>query len=136
MVFFDKFTDYSSAFDADNRLMSLYDIEDESIYETSMQFSYGKVKCASFAACYKFEGYHKRKIVAIPAALLAGALKSIYHLAQAALIGLPKLLSGESNQIKVYSYCFLRDLQEAFGWLVTLFDDVTGHSDKKDLIVF
>jgi hypothetical protein len=121
----DKFSAYFSTVKLDPTLSSKQEIE-KHIKESSQCFSYGSVNYPAYEGKYTPKGYIQRKIVAIPAALWAGIVKSIYHLAKVVFYGIPKACIGESRHIKADVYRIARDMEEALGWLVTLFNDKRG----------
>jgi hypothetical protein len=99
----------------------------------SLRFSYSKVAYEKFKNNYEINksydnyGWIGRKLIAIPASLLATA-KTIYHFAKLLLnlIGLSSKSVGDRNYLKAQCYCMARDLQEAVGWLATLVSDCYG----------
>lgn len=56
-----------------------------------------------------------RAIVAIPLALIAGVVKTVYHLGVAVL----GLMTCDGKQISRGALSFTRDLEEAIGWMIT-----------------
>lgn len=56
--------------------------------KSQQQFSYGNVTFRDFKNEYATkEGWFGRKVIALPAVLWSGAVKTIYHLAKAILVG-------------------------------------------------
>lgn len=89
------------------------------------QFQYGTVTLQKFNQDYKAQGWFGRKIVALPLAL-TGIIKAIYHFAKGIFVGLIKTCTGDKKYIKGHLFYAARDLQETFGWFVTLFNDRIG----------
>lgn len=101
-------------------------------------FSSGSIDNQTFDKQYSEKGWLGRKIVALPAALWTGLIQSTYNLFCYNLIlslGLCKsILYSRRFEIplKVKSYAMvhhfyaLRNLQESFGWLISLFNDRSG----------
>lgn len=50
----------------------------------------------------------------------------MYHLGQAILCGLARLLACDNKHLHAHLYTVVMDLQEAFGWIITLFNDKLG----------
>jgi hypothetical protein len=120
-----QFYNYFSALKLDPQWSSKQKIE-KHIRENHLHFSYGNATYASYEKKYESRCYLQRKIRAIPAALLTGTIHVIYHLAKAVLYGIPKACLGEGRHFKANIYRLTRDMEEALGWLVTLFDDKRG----------
>ena len=97
-----------------------------SYVKENKQFSYGDTTYEEFSRLYSTDGWIGRKVMAIPQAILCGVVKTVYHLAQALLLGIPKLYAGDFNYIKYKAFFLIRDFQEAFGWLTSLLDDKYG----------
>lgn len=121
----DKFSTYFSAFKLDSGLSSKNEVE-KYIKEKPQRFSYGHVTYPDYDAEYKSGGYVQRKMIAIPSALIAGIVKLIYHFAIGIFVGIPKACCGENKYLKVAAYRMVRDLEEALGWIITLFNDKRG----------
>src|SRR3569832_2034424 len=117
----DKFSAYFSAVTLNPMLSTQYGLE-KHIKENSQRFSYGDVTYSTYVGKYEPKGYELRKIVAIPAALFAGVVKSVYHLAKAFFLA----CRGESIHANANAYRVARDMEEALGWLITLFNDKKG----------
>ncbi|QLH35799.1 MAG: hypothetical protein HWD61_06370 [Parachlamydiaceae bacterium] len=81
-----------------------------------------------FAEICSDELWLGRKLVALPAAAFCATLKTIYHLAEAILIGCLKALSDDGKYCQAKFFSIGRDFQEAFGRLVTLLNDKKGNS--------
>src|SRR5688572_17118862 len=100
----DNFSAYFSAVTLDPTLSSKKDIE-KHIKESSQCFSYGEVTYHDYESKHKPQGNNiQRKIVALPSALVAGVIKSIYHLARAIFYGIPKACIGERRHFKADIY--------------------------------
>ena len=94
--------------------------------KSNPQFNYDNINFEKFNAKYSSNGWVGRKILAIPMALFSGIIKTIYHLAIAILIGIPRCLFGNSKYLKSQIFSFVRDLQESLGFIITLFKDNYG----------
>ncbi len=94
------------------------------IKSNALQFSYGNATYNDYQVNYRIneQAIRDRKWVAIPNALLAGACKTVYDLSNAVFKG----INGDSRGFAINMYRAARDLEEAYGWIVTLFDDVLG----------
>lgn len=103
--------------------------EDQKIFEhakESLKFKYVDVNYQKFAEICSDELWLGRKLVALPAAAFCATLKTIYHLAEAILIGCLKALSDDGKYCQAKFFSIGRDFQEAFGRLVTLLNDKKG----------
>lgn len=99
----------------------------EKKFDTSkIQFNYANVNLSNFNIKYSSQGRFVRKIVALPAILWSGIVKTIYHLAKALLIGAVKSCSDKGEYFKVHCFHVARDLQQSFGWMAMLFNDRYG----------
>src|SRR5262245_12335094 len=87
------------------------------LYAKHGQFHYGKISFEQFSRKYSPEGWEKRKITALPLALNCALIMTVYHLAKAVFIGIPKACSGNTNYLLSDLFSIGRDLQEAFGRL-------------------
>jgi len=123
-VFNSRFNDYFNSADLTAWFSSDKKLE-EQIEDNVQLFSYGEMNYQSFEGKYSSENYRKRKVIAIPHALLSGVIKPIYHLAQAIPL-IPQLIFGKRNQSVVPIYRVARDMEESSGWIVTLFHDKLG----------
>lgn len=124
--------------------------------KNKLKFKYGNVGFREFNDTYaSIEGWLGRKIRALPVFVCLGVVKTIYHLATIILQGIvcgtlagairvgairveinnqkvdPSLLtslfvSAIFQHFKKKSFYLVRDLQEAFGWLATIFSDRYG----------
>ena len=65
-----------------------------------------------------------RKITAIPLAIY-GLISTIYHLAKGILF-LPKVFFDQGETLKLHGACVIRDLQETFGRIASIFHDTYG----------
>ena len=90
------------------------------------QFKYGEVTYQKFTEKYLSDGWFGRKIIALPAAVCSGVVKTICHLAKAIFKGIPKAFSDKGNYLKAQIFYVTRDFQETFGRLVSLFHDKYG----------
>ncbi|HEY4831453.1 MAG TPA: hypothetical protein VIH61_02725, partial [Waddliaceae bacterium] len=93
--------------------------------KADLQFKYINVSVQEFNQKYSAEDWFGRKIVALPAAIWSGIVKTIYHLAKAVLVEMIAR-SGDNNYFKAQLFYIARDLQESFGWLSTLLNDRYG----------
>lgn len=95
-------------------------------------FSYGHVDRKSFNT--KLVDLHAsapnflhRAVVAIPSALISGVVKTAYHLASALIAGTWNILTGDGGDVmKKHVFSFLRDLQETFGHITSVFSYSLG----------
>lgn len=90
------------------------------------RFSFGNVTYDNFKEKHATAGWIGRKFIALPAAIWSGMVKTIFHLAKAILIGIPKAFSDNGKFLKTMLFYVLRDFQESSGWLVTLVHDQYG----------
>lgn len=100
------------------------------------QFTYGNTGFSKFANAYKSKGWFARKIIALPAAVWSGGVKTTYHVAKLILTSFGVLIRNavihgsptkqDIRYLKAQGFCIARDLQESFGWLLTLFHDKCG----------
>lgn len=93
---------------------------EKQLKKSSLSFDYGQVSLADFSKRYSTYELSSRKIQAIPKMLIAGLIKTTYHLATIILFSYGYC----EHKIKVYN--LLRDFEEAFGHLITLFNDRIG----------
>lgn len=92
--------------------------------KAGLKFKYGDVSVREFNEKYEARGWFGRKVVALPAAIGESAT-TIYHLVETILSGITPHL-GDKKYLKVQFFYIARELQESFGWLVTLFSDKYG----------
>jgi DnaJ-domain-containing protein 1/uncharacterized protein YjiS (DUF1127 family) len=103
--------------------------DDKAIFnfaKESLQFKYGNVNRQEFYVKYSSEGWLGRKIIALPAAVCSGFLKTAYHIAKAILIGVPKIFSDSGQSLKFQIFYTARDFQESYGRLTSFFNDRYG----------
>jgi Flp pilus assembly protein TadD len=98
----------------------------QSFANANPQFHYGDVSFKKFCNYYSPGGWCGRKVYALPLAIWSLVIKTIYHLAKAVIVGIGKACSGDSRCLKAHIFYVGRDFQEAFGWLVSLFNDRYG----------
>lgn len=94
--------------------------------KSSVKFKCVDVEVQEFNKKYSSEGWFRRKVFALPAAIWSGVVKTIYHLAKAIIIGFLKALSDDGKYFQSQLFYTGRDLQESFGWLVSLLNDRYG----------
>lgn len=93
---------------------------------TQMRFSCVNIKYRQYSKEYdNYIIYNTfgRKIKALPMAIWSGICKTIYHIAL--LIIFAK--SASNDQRKAFVFCAVRDLQESFGYLLSLLRDRWGY---------
>ena len=90
-----------------------------------LQFTYVDVSFKEFKQNHWTHYWFGRKIIALPAATYSGIVKTIYHLTTAILV---TVVPPRDNKNHLQAQCFYiaRDLQETFGWLITLLNDSYG----------
>jgi len=91
------------------------------------QYQYGHISYTKFSEKYSDNGWESRKIIALPAMLWTGIIMSLYHLTNAIL---QKRENERSAQIN--HYLFKRNLQEGYGWLITLINDKQGSYEVQE----
>lgn len=104
-------------------------MNEETIFDfakKNLQFHYGQVNLQKYKEKYSSEGWLRRKIIALPAAIWSGVIKTICHLAAGILVGMIKAPSDGGKYLKVCSFYVARDVQEFYGWIATLFNDEYG----------
>lgn len=99
--------------------------------KSSLKFHYGKVGYQEYSEKHDFTKEWAHKVTAIPLALYSGTIKTTYHLAKAIFIGIPSSYLEKNNALKLTalktnSYAFIRDLEESFGQILTIFSDKMG----------
>lgn len=100
---------------------------DKNKLKNDQRFSYdksNKVKVSNYSEHYKDTGWMGRKVVALPAAAWSGIVKVTYHLAKAIIFSLFSDKPGTYFKVQIYSA--IRDLEEAFGHILTIFNDKHG----------
>ncbi len=94
--------------------------------KNNQKFSYGNPEDEKYSKSYNDSGWIGRKIIALPAAAWSGIAKVIYHLAKAAICWVPGIAEKPGTYFKVQIYSAVRDLQESFGRILTIFSDKKG----------
>lgn len=89
-------------------------------------FTYAKVPYEQFCKNYQAEGWIERKLTALPMAIWAATAKVVYHLGHMVFSGFPKLFFDHGKTIRTYAFFIIRDYQEAYARVATLFDDTFG----------
>lgn len=79
-----------------------------------------------FSEKYKPKGWFGRKIIAIPAAVWAITIKTVYHLVKAILLGIPMAPFEKGKYFKAQLFHIGRDFQEAFGRAISFLNDRYG----------
>ncbi len=111
----------------DGDLLKVFDFTDHSsednwrlLVNDELQFHYPN----SLLSCYSdSRGWFGRKLIALPLASI-GIIKAIYHLSMVFFKGLYH--EKRSTCMQMYTYAAVRDLEESFGRIVTLFSDKRG----------
>lgn len=75
---------------------------------------------------YSSEGWLGRKVEALPGFLIAVVIKTTYHIAMAIIVGVPKLFERDSKRFEAELCNAARDIEEAFGYFVVIFNDERG----------
>lgn len=75
---------------------------------------------------YSSDGWLGRKVEAIPGFLIAVVIKTTYHIAMAIIVGVPKLFERDSKRFEAELCNAARDIEEAFGYFVVIFNDERG----------
>ncbi len=117
-------TSYLEAVQENNNLRSRSEIFNHA--NKNLKFTYGDVTLQKFNKNYSSDGWFGRKIIAIPKAAWSLAVKTIYHLVKAILVGIIMAISDSGKYFKTHCFCIVRDLQESFGWLISIFNDKFG----------
>lgn len=86
-----------------------------------LKFKFFSVNLKNFSYNYTPNGRLKRKIIAIPALILSGVVKSTFHVFKGIFFSFFRY-----KYIKKQSFYLIRDFQESFGWFITLFNDKIG----------
>lgn len=94
--------------------------------QSTLHFSYINVTPQEFNKQYIATGWFARKVIALPAAIWSATVKTIYHLAKTIIIGFCKTFFDGGKYSQTQLFYMGRDLQESFGWLVSLFNDRYG----------
>lgn len=90
------------------------------------QFQYSNVSYKDYSEAYSEKGWRTRKIIALPAALWSGIVKTIYHIGELLMALLASIGGNQSLQLRASAFRVVRDLEEGFGRLVSLFHDKYG----------
>ncbi len=97
---------------------------------SNQRFSYGNVTYASYSELYKPCEKNARivkKVIAPVCGIGYGIVLSVYQLALALFIGVPKMMAGKSNgYFKAHYFTAVRNVEHGFGWLATIFNDKWG----------
>jgi hypothetical protein len=99
---------------------------DKKVFKESPQFLYKEPGFSEYSNFYTASGWFGRKIIAIPAAAWAVIIKTLYHLANAIFCGLPRIPSDGGLYFKAQIFSIVRDLQESFGRILSIFQDRSG----------
>lgn len=103
-----------------------------------LEFSAGSIDVQTFQRQYFEKGWLGRKIIALPAAVWTGLIKSIYHFicysfARSLSITHSFLSCRRFNMpfkvkscSEVHRFYGVRNVQESYGWLICLFNDRCG----------
>lgn len=97
--------------------------------KASLNFSYREASFHSYVEGYSDEGWLGRKILAIPQALWSAVMKTVVHLALGIILGSLNALFDREDKGKYFKamlFSAVRDLQESFGRVVSLFHDAYG----------
>ncbi|MBA2727535.1 MAG: DUF4116 domain-containing protein [Parachlamydiaceae bacterium] len=86
------------------------------------QNEYDRVSYTKFSDQYSSDGWVKRKIIAIPAMIYSGLIKSIYHLSNAVIQSIFR--DDRSTSLHISSFKLFQ--QEGYGWLTILLNDKQG----------
>ncbi len=118
---------YFSAMKKEDLAINEQSIEQQA--KSALHFHYGHVSYKFFSTEYFFskddEDRFDRKIKALPAGLWV-LCETVYHMAIAIFIGIPKLLLGQAEYLQVHVFYLVRDGQELFGRVMSLFHDQYG----------
>lgn len=107
-----------------NEFISNEQIEER--VKASLDFSYTQGDYERFDEIHLAKGRFGRKVLALPKFLISGCIKTLYHLAQAFFLGLGLAFVDNGAYFKAHIFSFVRDLQESFGHLATIFHDSYG----------
>ncbi len=94
--------------------------------KNNQDFTVGNVTLNEYDTIFKGKGWFGRKIIALPKAAIAGAIKTTYHIALAVIVGSFSAISDDGAYFKAQIFCVIRDLEEAAGWVVGLVYDKLG----------
>ncbi len=90
--------------------------------KTSLNFHYGDATYEKFEAHHVPQDLGSRLVEAIPAFAYSALVKTTYHIALALL----NTVKGNFTLARSNIYAFVRDLDEAGGWLLKIFHDKLG----------
>ncbi|GEM_PF-3693370 len=99
---------------------------DQNRFKQQPQFSYEGPSYDEYSRVYEDSFWEQHKFRAIPAALWSGIVKVIYDLSQALLLGFPSMIGNRGLYFKAQLFSAVRDIEEAFGHLLSLFDGRLG----------
>lgn len=94
--------------------------------KNNQDFTIGNVTFNEYDRSFKEKGWFGRKIIALPKAAIAGAIKTTYHIALAVILGSFSAISDDGAYFKAQIFCVVRDLEEAAGWVIGLVYDKLG----------
>lgn len=98
----------------------------EDVFVGSIHFRCKEPNLEGFSKHYESSEWLGTKVTALPRALWSGVIKSMYHLAKAVFFGLPAAPFDYARSFRVEIFSFVRDLQEAFGRILMIFNDKVG----------
>jgi hypothetical protein len=102
--------------------------------KASLEFQYGHVTYQKFSDQYRDrclfmvegkEDLFDRRIKALPCAVWALA-QLIYHIAKTIFCGIPLIFQGREKYLQTYVFYVVRDFQEIFGHIISLFYNQYG----------
>ncbi len=92
------------------------------IRQAGKSFKYGQVNYSDFKATYNTDGWLGRKVTALP--------RAVWTLTVTTTINFTCLLFNalfsQNEDLKLDTFRAVRDLEEGFGWLVTMINDTWG----------
>ena len=92
----------------------------------SVPFNLNDTSYQVFKNRYLQHNWIKRKVIALPLAFWTGTVKTIAHISIGIFIGLPKMFFDKGIFFKIQDFNVIRDFQESFGHLTSLFNDRYG----------
>ena len=95
-------------------------------YKTAAKLQRIDISFEEYQNHYIEEGWFSRKAQAIPCFFITLVTKTIYHLAMAIIFGIPKFFNRDSNRFQAEICNITRDVEEAFGCIVVIFNDQRG----------
>lgn len=116
-------TNYFRIFKGDSTVEKAFD-NPSWVREPSISFIYSKISYQRFSQTFTEPGWLRRKIIVLPMVVF-GLLKTILYVATAIFT---------ATYYKAHSFYIARELQETFGWLVSLINDRYGqyHIQESD----